>query len=141
MPTGTRNSVSPCDAKPCISAQPSPTASTTPTTVPSMAMMTASQRIDRLSWVRSMPTARSRPELPDPLADRQRQGVGHADQGDQDREQQQDRDEVEEEGHLVGDGADEALLVQHLQAGGPLDGRLDAASITSSMSAPSSTVP
>ena len=53
--------MSPATRSAFISAQPSPMASTTPTTVPSMAMITASQRIDRLSWVRSMPTARSRP--------------------------------------------------------------------------------
>ena len=53
--------MTPSGASACCSAHPKNTPITTPNSAPKMAMMTASQRIMRLTCVRLMPTARSRP--------------------------------------------------------------------------------
>ena len=59
-------------------------------------MTRASARMLVLSWPPVRPTARSRPSLWAPFVDRQGEGVGDADQGDEDGQGEQTVDEVEQ---------------------------------------------
>ena len=66
--------------------------------MPCRAMITDSQRIDRPQLRAGHADGPQQPELAGPLEDRQRQGVGDAEQGDEDGQGEQGVDQAE---HLV----------------------------------------
>ena len=73
----------------CVKSTARTTPMTTPSTPPMSAVMTASQRIMRLTCLRDVPIARSMPELARALADREHERVHDPEQRDDDRQRQQ----------------------------------------------------